>query len=532
MTTAQMHQQCGTNHKMIEKMTSNLEIARKQYVGKYEKDIVHGNGKTWVGAEADESVFASAVTEDKEMKEWEQWAGMAQRGEPDTPVLFSCQAFAPSFRLRPLSDTASLTAGNIKSMGETVGGDAPATDRIKNTWLHVAAAQSLKKLDKPERFHSDPPAAFALRDMPLQCVDHVAKLKHVVDWMTLGDGAAEQLDTVGVCDAVRAGNCTALPAPIKPNKDRGELAFTMQIYILPKDANGEQRALKYARFENKFRADIAKDIFVAGKALTIHWGSTADNYTPLRLFYQMMDRLGGVQIRHWAQPPAAGAADGGGGCDRDKRRAGYRFIEFGPRANNRNQFAEWTDEQINDEQSPIFVWLAAEVKESLRNYASGSVGAKTLERWAAALKRFHPFEFDNVVAPVLKSHDVQRALWVGKTRVGKSTASKTIGSAISACQIDKNSRADLRPSVVTTKKIDVLRLDHGTAFKPAIPDDTALAKWAPDEIQALLDPAEEDAPLWARWGGASFERNQPRQICANPCDQEFEKKAYSFRAGQ
>eukprot|EP00959_Pyramimonas_sp_CCMP1952_P108833 2275728-Pyramimonas_sp.AAC.1 len=26
------------------------------------------------------------------MKEWEQWAGMAQRGEPDTPVLFRTES--------------------------------------------------------------------------------------------------------------------------------------------------------------------------------------------------------------------------------------------------------------------------------------------------------------------------------------------------------------------------------------------------------------------------------------------------------
>eukprot|EP00959_Pyramimonas_sp_CCMP1952_P013458 283857-Pyramimonas_sp.AAC.1 len=117
----------------------------------------------------------------------------------------------------------------------------------------------------------------------------------------------------------------------------------MQLHILPKDANGEQHALKYVRFDNKVQTDIAKDIFVAGRAPTIHWGSSADTKTPLKLFHYMMDRLGGVQIRHWVQPPAA-AAVGGGGYDKEKRRAGYRLIkEFGPRANNRNQFAEWTD---------------------------------------------------------------------------------------------------------------------------------------------------------------------------------------------
>ncbi|CAK0808384.1 unnamed protein product [Prorocentrum cordatum] len=411
---------------------------------------------------------------------------------------------------------ASLTAGGAKSMGEIVGGDASATDQIKTTWLLMATAQSYKTLDKPERFQSDPPAAFVLRGMPLQCADNVVNVKHVVDWVTLEDGAAEQLDTVDVYDAMCGGNYMALPAPFKPNKD----------------VNGEQCALKYVRFDNKVRTDIAEDIFVAGRALAIHWGSSADTKPPPKLFHYMMDRLGGVQVRHWVQPSVA-AAVGGSGYDKEKRRAGYRFKEeFGPRANNRDQFVEWTDEQINDEKSPIFGWQASEVKESLRNYASGSVGARTLERWAITLKRFHPFVFDNIVAPILKSHGVHGATWIGKTRVGKSTASKTIGFAISACQIDKNNRTDLRPSVVTTKKVDFLRLEPGIVYKPAIADGTALAKWAPDEIKAFLDPAEEDALLWARWGGASFEQDQSRQICVNPYDREFEKKVRSTRRGQ
>ncbi|CAK0843828.1 unnamed protein product, partial [Prorocentrum cordatum] len=385
---------------------------------------------------------------------------------------------------------ASLTAGGIKSMGEIVGGDASATDQSKNTWLHAAAVQSYKTLGKPERFQSDPPAAFVLRDMPLQHTDNVVNVKHLVDWVTLEDGAAEQLDTVDVYDARCGGNYMALPALFTPNKDPGEIAFTVQLCILPEDANGEQCALKYVRFDNKVRADIAMDIFVAGRALTIHWGTL------------MMDRLGGVHVRHWVQPPVA-AAVGGGGYDMEKRRAGYRFMEgSGPRANNRNQFVEWTDEQVNDEKH--------RKSESLRNYASGPVGARTLERWAITLKRSHPFVFDNIVVPILKSHDVHGAMWIGKTRVGKCAAPKTIGFAISAYQVDKNNRTDLRPSVATTKKIDSLRLEPGTACKPAIADDAALTKW----------------------GGASFEQNQSRQICVNPYDQEFEKKVRSIRRGQ
>eukprot|EP00959_Pyramimonas_sp_CCMP1952_P300791 6292081-Pyramimonas_sp.AAC.1 len=109
-------------------------------------------------------------------------------------------------------------------------------------------------------------------------------------------------------------------------------------------------------------------------------------------------------------------------------------------------------------------------------------------------------------------------MWIGKTRVGKSTASKTIGFAISAYQIDKHDRVDLRPSVVTTKEVDFLRLEPGTVFKPAIAGDTVLAKWAPDEIKAFLDPAEEDALLWARQQGADNARGQTETYTTNDRD--------------
>jgi len=187
---------------------------------------------------------------------------------------------------------ASLTAGGIKSIGEIVGGDESATDQIKNTWLHMAVVQPYTCLTKPERFQSDPPAAFRLRDMPLQYTDNQVNLKHLVDWVTLEEGAAQQLDTVEVYDAMRDGNYMALPAPFKPNKDPGEIAFTMKLYILPKEDNGRQFALKYIKFEKTTRTDIAKEVFVSGTALSPHWGNSPDRKTPLKLFHYMMDKFG------------------------------------------------------------------------------------------------------------------------------------------------------------------------------------------------------------------------------------------------
>ncbi|CAK0848279.1 unnamed protein product, partial [Prorocentrum cordatum] len=232
-----------------------------------------------------------------------------------------------------------------------------------------------------------------------------------------------------VYDAMCGGNYMALPAPFRPNKDPGEIAFTVQLHTLSEEDNGRQFALKCIRFEKATRADIAKEVFVSGTALTPHWGNSPDKETPLKLFHYMMGRLGGVQIRHWIQPSVATAAAAGADVyGKGKRQAGYLCIEkYG-------------------------------VNESLRNYASGTVGARALGRWAVTLKRFDQFLFDRIVVPVLGGRDVHGAMWIGKTRVDKSTASKTIGFAISAYQIEKHRRADLRPSVVAAKTVDFLQI--------------------------------------------------------------------------
>ena len=157
----------------------------------------------------------------------------------------------------------------------------------------------------------------------------------------------------------------------------------------------------------------------------------------------------------------------------------------------RNQFAEWTDNFINNEivdgvASTICGWNKGEVMESLRAYATGAQGSRTIEKWAVTLKRFYRMILNTIIVPILATHDTHGTLWFGLTRVGKSTASKTCGFAVSGFQIEKHARSDLRPSVVTTKKLDFLRHEPGTVFKPMVADDTIVSKWGSDDFKATL----------------------------------------------
>ena len=78
------------------------------------------------------------------------------------------------------------------------------------------------------------------------------------------------------------------------------------------------------------------------------------------------------------------------------------------------------------------------------------------------------------------------------------------------------------------RKIDFAPLEPGSKFKPAIGDDVRLTGMDTEDLKPFLDPSEEDALLWARWGGSSFEMNQSRQVCINPFDKDFEPKVKSI----
>eukprot|EP00959_Pyramimonas_sp_CCMP1952_P265494 5551358-Pyramimonas_sp.AAC.1 len=114
--------------------------------------------------------------------------------------------------------------------------------------------------------------------MPLRDVENVVNVKHVVDWVKIGTECQQLPDTgaVDMVDIMRRGDYASLSFPFKPEKDTGELAFTMQIYALPTDVDGVQSVLKYIKFGKSTRADLVKDLCIVGTPLTIHWGRTAD----------------------------------------------------------------------------------------------------------------------------------------------------------------------------------------------------------------------------------------------------------------
>ena len=82
------------DHKPVERIFTNLEIARARYVESQEKLITYGDpcGSMWTDVEADEVDLGKALVDDADDPaynlKWEQWCGILERGRPTSLRLF------------------------------------------------------------------------------------------------------------------------------------------------------------------------------------------------------------------------------------------------------------------------------------------------------------------------------------------------------------------------------------------------------------------------------------------------------------
>ena len=301
-----------------------------------------------------------------------------------------------------------------------------------------------------------------------------------------------------LCAADKYGQ---LPAPFGLAK-LPNVPFTVQLIILPSEVpeNGDRHATCFHIFKHVYlhrNKASARDCVAAclGNPMRLEWGSSprlglaAPNY--------MMDRMGGGQLRHWIIKPRFEKKLT---IDQQQRAEGYQFIrDFGPKANNRNQFVEWTDEQIHMPGGKIKNWPEGKVKEALHNYMRGRQNAKTLEFRPFTLKSFMPWFLDLVLTKMIPTMRQRSITWLGRTRAGKSFGSKTALFMQSKFEIDDADRSDLIPSIVTAKNLDFFKAEPPTRFKPGVFDDGMLQKMDSSFLKAFLNPSVACIPYIKLW---------------------------------
>ncbi|CAK0837766.1 unnamed protein product [Prorocentrum cordatum] len=443
---------------------------------------------------------------------------------------------------------ASAPAAQVQSLGQ-VAYDAEGDGKL--TFEEASLMVSGSKLDyHPSKCVKKDRLAFAgdhsIFDLPLLPIANssTAKLVASADMASHYEGP---IDFDKVHKLCAQGRFKDLQEPLSL-KQEPAVPHAMQIFIVrqkPEDSVcSAYRILKVVSFD-KNRVDSATILKCArGEAHKIDYGK---NFRAGSIAFQFMpEKLEGHQIRYFTIKPQHERKQP---LEEDEHAQGYTFIrEHGPRSNN------------NREGSKIFGWPAPKVETALRNYQKGRTNAKPISRWSLTLKDFSGWFLNGALRLMIGTLHMHGALWVGKSRVGKSNGSKTLAWVHSACSIQKKGTAD-EIAFLTVKHMDFFKGEPTTEILPGIFDDGLLQKvrWpgvahaiaargfqgdcvevavalvigrtlgrlkAPaDVLKAFLNPKEEDALLWARWGGCAFEQGSRRQAVANPYDRDAEKAA-------
>ena len=90
LTTAQNHLLWESSDKHISEMSKRLDRARAAHVRKWEQQIRFGDPiqREWYDVEADEVDLAKDFVDGGKNVQWQQWAGIVERGRPASLVLF------------------------------------------------------------------------------------------------------------------------------------------------------------------------------------------------------------------------------------------------------------------------------------------------------------------------------------------------------------------------------------------------------------------------------------------------------------
>lgn len=275
----------------------------------------------------------------------------------------------------------------------------------------------------------------------------------------------EDLERLG-----KGARFSELPEPFKLKREP-TVEYVLNIYVV-KRPNGNYDIWKDVDFKGAKLKVSTADAFAYGMAVQYQYGT---HYRVGRAAVQyMLEKLEGWQLRFCTLVAAAKPTKRNE--EWTSKAEGYKFIrEKGPRANNMNQFMEFADREIHDPQSPIYGWEESRVKESLNNYLQGRKNAKTLRNWVLFLYDMAPFFLNVIVRPCLATMRTNSIVWLGKSRVGKSTGSKTVAFAISRFEISLSGQEDtVEPAIVTAKHFDFFKAEPVTRVKPAVFDDGEL----------------------------------------------------------
>ena len=105
-----------------------------------------------------------------------------------------------------------------------------------------------------------------------------------------------------------------------------------------------------------------------------------------------------------------------------------------------------------------------------------------------------------------------------RSGIGKTPLSRSLAMAVSEYVIDRDETEGSFPSYRCGNHLDFFRGTLGFVAQPCIYDDGDTPSDKPSWLKIFLDPSEDEASFWARWGACRFEKHQARLACSNVYD--------------
>ena len=115
-----------------------------------------------------------------------------------------------------------------------------------------------------------------------------------------------------------------------------------------------------------------------------------------------------------------------------------------------------------------------------------------------------------------------------RSGIGKTPLSRCLAMAISEFVINRDETEGAVPSYRCGNHLDFFRGTPGFVAQPCIYDDGDTPSDKPSWLKIFLDPSEDEASFWARWGACRFEKHQARLACSNVYDNSEEPEQESI----
>ena len=235
---------------------------------------------------------------------------------------------------------ANLPYGGMKSLGVCLEQPGYGSEKIHAAYDIVSQRKFGRELSNPQRFDVKPDADGVVEHLDLNIRQVTAtNTSHLLDLFLDFD---QDVGVDAIVSLMKDNNYKALPPPLN-EKSPVEYGYTLQLNM-HKRANQKWSFLKWYTFTEKQPVSRIKSQLVHGEALEPGWTSPASVHHVKKVLYYLFERLPGTSMLYWNWACEQERVRRQNTTDESSRAAGYAFIrEKGPRANNWNQFVEWTE---------------------------------------------------------------------------------------------------------------------------------------------------------------------------------------------